>query len=55
MTKPFRLEELRSRLERVARAVELQRENRLLREQLRTKPGFGGLVGVSQRCSASTR
>jgi DNA-binding response OmpR family regulator len=55
VTKPFRLEELRSRLERVARAVELQRENRLLREQLRTKPGFGGLVGVSQRCSASTR
>ena len=42
VTKPFRVEELRSRLERVAQAVELQQENRLLREQLRTRPGFGG-------------
>jgi two-component system response regulator HydG len=47
VTKPFRIEELRSRLERVARAVELQQENALLREQLRTRPGFGGLIGVS--------
>jgi len=42
VTKPFRIEELRARLERVARAVDLQQENRLLREQLRTRPGFGG-------------
>jgi DNA-binding NtrC family response regulator len=49
VTKPFRIEELRSRLERVAKAVELQQENRLLREQLRTRPGFGGLIGVSER------
>ncbi|MDP9146790.1 MAG: sigma-54 dependent transcriptional regulator [Acidobacteriota bacterium] len=49
VTKPFRVEELRSRLERVARAVELQQENRLLREQLRTKPGFGGLIGLSPK------
>jgi len=35
VTKPFRIEELRSRLERAARAVELQQENHLLREQLR--------------------
>ncbi len=49
VTKPFRLEELRTRLERVAQAVELQQENRLLREQLRTKPGFGGLIGVSAK------
>ncbi len=49
VTKPFRMEELRSRLERVARAVELQQENRLLREQLRTRPGFGGLIGVSMK------
>ena len=47
--KPFRIEELRSRLERAARAVELQQENHLLREQLRTRPGFGGLIGVSER------
>jgi DNA-binding NtrC family response regulator len=49
VTKPFLIEELRSRLERVARAVDLQQENHLLREQLRTKPGFGGLIGVSER------
>jgi DNA-binding NtrC family response regulator len=49
VTKPFRIEELRSRLERAARAVELQAENSLLREQLRTRPGFGGLIGVSER------
>src|ERR1700730_1050427 len=49
VTKPFRIEELRSRLERAARAVELQQENHLLREQLRTKPGFGGLIGLSER------
>jgi len=49
VTKPFRIEELRSRLERVARAVELQQENTLLREQLRTRPGYGGLIGVSMK------
>jgi len=49
VTKPFRVEELRTRLERVAQAVELQQENRLLREQLRTRPGFGGLIGVSAK------
>src|SRR5713101_1978528 len=49
VTKPFRIEELRARLERAARAVELQQENQLLREQLRTRPGFGGLIGVSER------
>src|SRR5246500_395237 len=49
VTKPFRIEELRSRLERAARAVDLQQENQLLREQLRTRPGFGGLIGLSER------
>jgi two-component system response regulator HydG len=49
VTKPFRIEELRSRLERAAHAVELQQENRLLREQLRTRPGFGALIGLSER------
>jgi len=49
VTKPFRVEELRARLEQVAHAVELKRENRLLREQVRTRPGFGGLVGMSPR------
>jgi two-component system response regulator HydG len=49
VTKPFRIDELRSRLERVVRAVELQQENRLLREQLRTRPGFGELIGTSEK------
>jgi DNA-binding NtrC family response regulator len=49
VTKPFRIEELRSRIGRVAKAVELQQDNHLLREQLRNKPGFGGLIGLSSR------
>ncbi len=49
VTKPFRIEELRSRLERAARAVELQQENRLLREQLRNRPGYGGIIGLSAK------
>src|SRR5579859_4257626 len=49
VTKPFRIEELQARLERASKAVELQQENQLLREQLRTRPGFGGLIGVSER------
>jgi len=49
VTKPFRVEELRARLEQVVHSVELKRENRLLREQVRTKPGFGGLIGMSPR------
>jgi DNA-binding NtrC family response regulator len=34
VTKPFCVEELQARLEQVAHAVELKRENRLLREQV---------------------
>jgi DNA-binding NtrC family response regulator len=49
VTKPFRIEELRARLEQVAHGVELRQENSLLREQLRTRPGFGGLIGMSAR------
>jgi DNA-binding NtrC family response regulator len=49
VTKPFRVEELRARLEQVVHAVELKRENRLMREQVRSRPGFGGLIGMSAR------
>ena len=49
VTKPFRLEELRARLDHVARGLALDQENRLLREQLRTRPGFGGLIGVTNK------
>jgi DNA-binding NtrC family response regulator len=47
VTKPFHVEELRARLERVAHEVEVNLELRLLREQLRTRPGFGGLTGIT--------
>ncbi len=40
VTKPFRVDELQARLEKVAHVVELKRENRLLREQVRTRPGI---------------
>jgi DNA-binding NtrC family response regulator len=49
VTKPFHIEDLRARLERVARDMDLGRENRVLREQLRSKPGFGGMIGVSAK------
>src|SRR5712692_496172 len=49
VTKPFHVEELRSKLDRLMRSIELDQENRLLREQLRSRPGFGGLIGVSPR------
>jgi DNA-binding NtrC family response regulator len=49
VTKPFRVEELRARLKQVTHNVELKRENRILREQVRTAPGFGGMIGMSAR------
>lgn len=49
VTKPFHVEELRTKIERLMRSIELDRENRVLREQLRTRPGFGGLIGVSSK------
>ena len=49
VTKPFHVEELRNKLDRVVRDIELDVENRVLREQLRTRPGFGGLIGVSPK------
>jgi DNA-binding NtrC family response regulator len=49
VTKPFHLEELRAKLDRLVHSIEMDEENRLLREELRSRPGFGGLVGVSAR------
>ena len=49
VTKPFHLQELRTKIERLVQSVELDQENRILREQLRTRPGFGGLIGVSAK------
>ncbi len=31
------------------RDLDLDQENRLLREQMRTRPGFGGMIGVSAK------
>jgi DNA-binding NtrC family response regulator len=47
VTKPFNLEELRLLLERVASHLKLASENRLLREKIKSKQGFGGIVGRS--------
>ncbi len=45
VTKPFNVEELRLLLERVASHMKLTCENRLLREKIKAKQGFAGLVG----------
>jgi two-component system response regulator HydG len=47
ITKPFNTDELRLELERVITHLKLTAENRLMREQLRSKQGFGQLVGHS--------
>src|SRR6202167_572561 len=49
VTKPFHVPELRSKLERVVRLLEVNQENRVLREQLRSRPGFAGLIGISPK------
>jgi DNA-binding NtrC family response regulator len=49
ITKPFHIDELRTKLQRLIREKELDQENRLLREQLRTRPGYGELIGVSPK------
>ncbi|MGH9678907.1 MAG: sigma-54-dependent transcriptional regulator, partial [Candidatus Acidiferrales bacterium] len=49
ITKPFHVEELFTKLDRIAHAIETDEENRLLREQLKSRPGFGAFVGISPR------
>jgi DNA-binding NtrC family response regulator len=49
LTKPFRIPELRDKLSRIVRSQEVDQENRVLREQLRTRPGFAGLTGQSPK------
>lgn len=49
ITKPFRVEELRARLDRAAQAVDLQEENRLLREQMHTQTAYGSFIGASEK------
>src|ERR1700693_2913676 len=45
VTKPFSMEELRLLLERVSGHLRLKTENRMLREKIKSKLGFGGIVG----------
>jgi DNA-binding NtrC family response regulator len=47
ITKPFHIPELRSKLDRMIRLLDADQENRVLRERLRTRPGFADLIGVS--------
>jgi len=49
VTKPFHVHELRTKLDRLIHSIEMDQENRLLREELRTRPGFGGLIGLAPR------
>jgi DNA-binding response OmpR family regulator len=43
--KPFSMEELRLLLERVSGHLKLKTENRTLREKIKSKLGFGSIVG----------
>ena len=45
VTKPFSMEELRLLLERVASHLRMKTENRLLRETIKLRQGFGNIVG----------
>src|SRR5437660_8751547 len=45
VTKPFSVDELKLLLERVAGHLRLKSENRMLREKVKSKQGFGGIVG----------
>ena len=45
VTKPFSMDELKLLLERVANHLKLKTENRMLREKIKSKQGFGSIVG----------
>ena len=45
VTKPFTVDELKLLLERVASHLKLKSENRMLRERVKSKQGFGSIVG----------
>ena len=45
VTKPFSMDELKLLLQRVTAHLKLKSENRMLRERIRSKQGFGGIVG----------
>jgi DNA-binding NtrC family response regulator len=45
VTKPFSMDELRLLLERVTGHLKLKTENRMLRERVKSKQGFAGIIG----------
>jgi two-component system response regulator HydG len=45
VTKPFTIDELKLLLERVATHLRMKTENRMLREKIKSKLGFGSIVG----------
>src|SRR5207237_4989841 len=45
VAKPFSMEELRLLLERVSSHLKIKSENRMLREKIKSKHGFGSIVG----------
>jgi DNA-binding NtrC family response regulator len=45
VTKPFTLDELKLILERVSAHLKLRTENRMLREKIKSRHGFGNIVG----------
>lgn len=49
LTKPYHVADLQAKLARLVEEKELHEENRVLREQLHSRPGVGGLIGVSPK------
>jgi len=47
VTKPFSLDELKLLLDRVGSHMKLKSENRILREKIKSKQGFGSIIGRS--------
>ncbi len=47
VTKPFSMDELRILLDRVATHLKLKSENRMLREKIKSRQGFAGIVGAA--------
>src|SRR3972149_3112769 len=49
LAKPFHVDDLRAKLQHALTALELTQENRILREQARGQPGFGGRIGTAPK------
>src|SRR5690348_13648288 len=45
ITKPFSMEQISQLLDRVAAHLRLKTENRMLREKIKSKQGFGNIIG----------